>query len=179
MPFDQKVKPGDRVAYVIFTSGSTGLPKGVVETHYQVMNTLWDLKKRLSLDENDNFLCLASFNFDLSVFDIFGSVFVGGTLYIAEDQRDFATIKNVIEKHNITIWNSVPSVLDYFLKEIELSEVAMNKLRVCMMSGDYVSTELSKTVLNTFPNSQTYSLGGATECSIWSILYLITKRKSV
>ncbi|AWC32669.1 AMP-binding protein [Bacillus cytotoxicus] len=175
VPFDQKVKPGDRVAYVIFTSGSTGLPKGVVETHYQVMNTLWDLKKRLSLDENDNFLCLASFNFDLSVFDIFGSVFVGGTLYIAEDQRDFATIKNVIEKHNITIWNSVPSVLDYFLKEIELSEAAMNKLRVCMMSGDYVSTELSKTVLNTFPNSQTYSLGGATECSIWSILYLITK----
>ena len=175
IPFNEKIKGDDRIAYVIFTSGSTGLPKGVVETHYQVMNTLYDLKNRLFLNEEDNFLCLASFTFDLSVFDIFGSVLVGGTLFIAEDQRDFVAINNLMEKHTITIWNSVPSVLNYFLKESVLSESVRNNLKVCLMSGDYVSTELSKTVISTFPNCQTYSLGGATECSIWSILYLITQ----
>ncbi|SEL32538.1 non-ribosomal peptide synthetase [Paenibacillus sp. OK003] len=175
VPFLSKIQSDDQIAYIIFTSGSTGLPKGVVETHYQVMNTLRDLKERLSLNENDRFLCLASFNFDLSVFDIFGAALVGGALYITEDQRDFVAIKNIIEEQNITIWNSVPSVLDYFLKEIELSDPARNNLRVCLMSGDYVSIELSKKVLSTFPNSKTYSLGGATECSIWSILHLITQ----
>ncbi|WP_433945449.1 non-ribosomal peptide synthetase [Paenibacillus sp. SN-8-1] len=174
IPFKEKLKDGDSVAYVIFTSGSTGLPKGVVETHYQVMNTLYDLKDRLSLSEKDNFLCLASFNFDLSVFDLFETVLVGGTLYIVEDQRDFKTIKSVLDTYPITIWNSVPNVMNHFLKENELSQQVRTNLRACLLSGDYVSTELAKTVLATFPQSQTFSLGGATECSIWSILYLIS-----
>lgn len=175
VPFFSKLKADDKIAYIIFTSGSTGLPKGVVETHDQVMNTLWDLKERLNLNEQDRFLCLASFNFDLSVFDIFGSVLVGGRLFIADDQRNFNEVQKIIEEQHITIWNSVPSVLNYFLKEVQLSESARKNLKVCLLSGDYVSVELARTALETFPNGQIYSLGGATECSIWSILHLITE----
>lgn len=105
VPFFSKLKADDKIAYIIFTSGSTGLPKGVVETHDQVMNTLWDLKERLNLNEQDRFLCLASFNFDLSVFDIFGSVLVGGRLFIADDQRNFNEVQKIIEEQHITIWN--------------------------------------------------------------------------
>lgn len=176
IPFSEKLKKGDKIAYIIFTSGSTGKPKGVVETHFQVMNTLLDLKERLNLSKDDNFLSLASFAFDLSVFDIFASVLVGGTLHIEPDQRDFSAVKNSLEKYSITIWNSVPSVMNYFLSEYNLLQTIKNTLRVCLMSGDCVSVELSKKVLQTFPQCEVYSLGGATECSIWSILYLITKK---
>ncbi|MFJ7979659.1 AMP-binding protein [Lysinibacillus xylanilyticus] len=175
IPFENKLKNGDSIAYVIFTSGSTGKPKGVIETHNQVMNTLDDLKRRLNLSNNDNFLCLAAFNFDLSVFDIFGSVYVGGTLTIIEDQRDLKDIKNTLENNSITVWNSVPNVLQQFLKEYEISEYCKEKLRICLLSGDYISPKLAYDALDAFPNADVYSLGGATECSIWSILQLITK----
>mgnify|MGYP003364968964 CR=1 FL=1 len=104
-----------------------------------------------------------------------GSVLVGGRLFIADDQRNFNEVQKIIEEQHITIWNSVPSVLNYFLKEVQLSESARKNLKVCLLSGDYVSVELARTALETFPNGQIYSLGGATECSIWSILHLITE----
>lgn len=179
VPFAEKLNANDKIAYIIFTCGSTGLPKGVVETHEQVMNTLYDLQERMNLNEKDHFLCLASFNFDLSVFDVFGSILVGGKLSIVEDQRDSVEIKKILEERNITVLNSVPSVLNYFLKEIEISKSARERLRVCLLSGDYVSVDLAKTTLETFPKCQTYSLGGATECSIWSILHLITKENII
>lgn len=174
LPFQEKMGEDDQLAYIMFTSGSTGEPKGVVESHYQVYNTLMDMKERMQLTQHDGFLCLASLCFDLSVFDIFGAALTGGTLHLVKDQRDFADIGRMIEDRHVTIWNSVPSVMDYFLREIELSERAKNNMRVCLMSGDFISKDLAQTTLDTFGKAAVYSLGGATECSIWSILYNIT-----
>ncbi|WP_053451830.1 non-ribosomal peptide synthetase [Exiguobacterium sp. BMC-KP] len=175
VPFHEKLEAGDDIAYVMFTSGSTGVPKGVVESHYQVMNTLFDMKNRMELDTQDGFLCLASFCFDLSIFDIFGAALSGGTLYLVRDQRDFDEVQSVMEHNKITVWNSVPSVMEYFLREVVLSQDAKNNLKVCLMSGDFVSKEVATRVLQNFSAAKVYSLGGATECSIWSILYEINQ----
>lgn len=175
IPFHEKLCTDDGIAYVMFTSGSTGDPKGVVESHYQVMNTLFDMKDRMELDTQDGFLCLASLCFDLSIFDIFGAALSGGTLYLVKDQRNFDEVQSVIEHNKITVWNSVPSVMEYFLREAILSQNAKDNLKICLMSGDFVSKEVATHVLQNFINAKVYSLGGATECSIWSILYEINQ----
>ena len=64
--------PGQRLAYVIFTSGSTGRPKGVMIEHEAVVNTLDDVNERFAVRPTDRVLCLSSFGFDLSVYDLFG-----------------------------------------------------------------------------------------------------------
>ncbi|HAB32708.1 MAG TPA: AMP-dependent synthetase, partial [Exiguobacterium sp.] len=175
IPFQEKLEADDDIAYVMFTSGSTGVPKGVVESHHQVMNTLFDMKDRIELGTQDGFLCLASFCFDLSIFDIFGAALSGGTLYLVKDQRNFDEVQSVMEQNKITVWNSVPSVMEYFLKEVVLSQDAKNNLKVCLMSGDFVSKEVAAHVLQNFSAAKVYSLGGATECSIWSILYEVNQ----
>lgn len=175
IPYKNRMLDKDRISYIIFTSGSTGDPKGVVETNDQVINTLVDLENRLNLNSNDIFLGLSSFAFDLSVFDIFAPCLVGGKLFLVKDQRNFDEIIKIVSKNSVTIWNSVPAVLDLFLADKKLNNSMLIKFKACLLSGDYISKSLASSAILNFKNAQIYSLGGATECSIWSILYQVTK----
>ena len=70
----------DDLAYVIYTSGSTGTPKGVMIDHHGAINTLTDINERIKLSSKDRVLALSSLSFDLSVFDIFGTLSAGASL---------------------------------------------------------------------------------------------------
>lgn len=165
-------KDYDSLAYVIFTSGSTGAPKGVMISHRAAVNTVLDINKRLSINCNDNLLCLSSFCFDLSVYDIFGALSVGATLTIIDDAKDFQSIHDTIITKKITLWNSVPAIMDMFIDNIKNHTYIY--LKHILLSGDWIPVSLPSKINNVFINAQVYSLGGATEASIWSIIYPIT-----
>ena len=65
-------------------------------------------------------LNLSSLSFDLSIFDIFASIIVGGTLHLVEDPRDFNEINMILSKYPVTIWNSVPNLMYLYLNPIKL-----------------------------------------------------------
>ncbi|WP_260844474.1 AMP-binding protein, partial [Streptococcus pasteurianus] len=118
----------EQVAYVIFTSGSTGKPKGVAVSHRSAVNTIIDINKKFKLNSNDHFILLSSLSFDLSVFDIFGSLAIGGSLYIVDDRRDLEEINNIIKQENITVWNSVPSTMKAYLNYSNNETVNIGKI---------------------------------------------------
>ncbi|HEX2252339.1 MAG TPA: AMP-binding protein, partial [Thermoanaerobaculia bacterium] len=72
------VRAPEDLAYVIFTSGSTGVPKGVMIEHRAAANTLADVGRRFAVGPEDRVLALSSLSFDLSVYDVFGLLGVGG-----------------------------------------------------------------------------------------------------
>ena len=163
----------DDLAYTIFTSGSTGTPKGVMITHANIANTIRDMNQRFELSSVDNFFALSELNFDLSVYDIYGALECGATVVIpTEKEKSEPSIwLDMIEKENITIWNSVPAFMQLLLSE---SDAKFDNLRLALLSGDFISTKLAKDILKANPKLQLISLGGATEASIWSIFYPIT-----
>ncbi|WP_139487910.1 AMP-binding protein [Brevibacillus dissolubilis] len=108
----EPVSQRDDMAYVMYTSGSTGRPKGVVITHRAVTNTILDMNRKFNVNEQDKFLGVSSMSFDLSVYDIFGAFASGARLVIAPDQRDIKKLYQLIQNKGITIWNSVPAILD-------------------------------------------------------------------
>ena len=67
-------------AYVIYTSGTTGTPKGVEMSHGAVWNTIEAVSRRIGLGPQDAVLGVSAFDFDLSVYDAFGTLCAGGTL---------------------------------------------------------------------------------------------------
>ena len=73
----------DLPAYIIYTSGSTGQPKGVVISHRAALNTITDINRRFNINQGDRVLGLAQLSFDLSVYDIFGPLSVGGALVVS------------------------------------------------------------------------------------------------
>lgn len=120
-------KPTDN-AYIIYTSGSTGIPKGVVITHKSAANTIIDINKKFHVGEEDRILGISSMCFDLSVFDIFGSFAAGAALVMIPDQRDINYMKKMIQKYKITIWNSVPAIMDMMIQHMQ-EELEIHKER--------------------------------------------------
>ena len=159
------------LAYVIFTSGSTGEPKGVMISHKAAVNTILDINNRFNINNSDNFLCLSSFCFDLSVYDIFGALSSGASLTIVDDAKKISKIKHIINENKITIWNSVPAIMEMYIDNIENEENSL--LRYVFLSGDWIPINLPNKIKTTFINTEVISLGGATEASIWSVFYVI------
>jgi amino acid adenylation domain-containing protein len=165
------------IAYVIFTSGSTGQPKGVVIDHRGAVNTCADINQRFTVTAKDRVLALSSLSFDLSVYDIFGLLAAGGAIVMpdASGMRDPAHWAGMVAKHQVSIWNTVPALMDLLTDYGEQQTApVLQSLRIVMMSGDWIPVKLPNRIQAVGQDVQVYSLGGATEASIWSILYPIT-----
>ncbi len=164
------------LAYVMFTSGSTGRPKGVMIDHRGAVNTLQDVTSRFGLNASDRVIGISAFTFDLSVFDIFGSLGSGATLVLPPDSpspapHDWA---RVVREHQVTVWNSVPALLDMVLEYLgPHASRELASLRLVMLSGDWIPLRLAQRVAEQLPQARLVSLGGATEASIWSNYFVV------
>jgi amino acid adenylation domain-containing protein len=157
----------DDLAYVIYTSGSTGIPKGVMIEHQAALNTVLDINRRYQVGAQDRVLALASLSFDLSVYDIFGVLGAGGALVFpgADGSRDPQRWVELIRRHRVSLWNSVPALMAMLC---EYGESLGNDLRLVMLSGDWIPLELPERIRRLAPRARLIALGGATEAAIWS-----------
>jgi len=178
-----KIKIGStQLAYTIYTSGSTGRPKGVMIEHHSAVNLLLWVNNQFNVGPDDRLLFITPMCFDLSVYDIFGMLTAGGSIVMVEKQElmDVPKLKEMLLKHQVTFWDSVPSTMDYFIGELEAAEAKYfaSKLRLVFMSGDWIPVNLPDRIKKYFPKAQTISLGGATEGTVWSNFYEIEKTGS-
>ncbi|MGH3886640.1 MAG: amino acid adenylation domain-containing protein [Pseudonocardiaceae bacterium] len=168
--------PLDALAYVIYTSGSTGAPKGVEITHQAAVNTCDDICQRFVLGPSDRVLAVSALDFDLSVFDLFGLLGVGGAVVLVEeaDRRDAARWAELVQRWKVSLWNSVPTLLDMLLTAAGESGPG-NSLRVALVSGDWVGLDLKPRLAAAVPGCRLIGLGGATEAAIWSNAFEVTQ----
>jgi amino acid adenylation domain-containing protein len=178
LPLLESVQTPEDLAYVIYTSGSTGLPKGVALDHRGVVNTIVDLNRRYDIGSEDKVLALSALNFDLSVYDIFGTLAAGGTIVIpdATGTKDPAHWLELMQQQQVTVWNSVPALMQMlvdYLPSPSHYHPALSSLKLVMLSGDWLPLTLPEQIHSLNQDVQVVSLGGATEASIWSICYPI------
>ncbi len=175
IPHLEPVQTWEDLAYIIYTSGSTGLPKGVMIDHRGALNTVVDINQRFGINSDDRVFALSSLSFDLSVYDIFGTLAAGGTIVIpnASGTKEPAHWLELITQHQITVWNSVPALMQLLMEYATSKQVLPSSLRLVMMSGDWLPLNLPSQIKAVIEDVQVISLGGATEASIWSILYPI------
>lgn len=164
-------------AYVIYTSGSTGIPKGVVITHEAAINTIRDINKKFSITKDDIMIGIAGPAFDLSVYDIFGTLSLGAKLVLPKRNRqlDIEYLVKLLDDEKVTIWNSTPAVMQMLVSYLQTHKKADLSLRKVLLSGDWIPVTLPTELYKILPNVEMISLGGATEASIWSIFYRIEK----
>ncbi|WP_179852928.1 non-ribosomal peptide synthetase [Streptomyces sp. 1331.2] len=160
------------VAYVIFTSGSTGEPKGVVIRHHAVLNTVDAVNDLVKLGPSDSVLSVSSIGFDLSVWDVFGPLLVGGAVVMLPEDtaRTPSAWTRTVTEHAVTVWNSAPALAALLAEE----GAALPSIRSYLLSGDWIPLNLPAGLERLSPGAEVTSLGGATEGSIWSIHHRIT-----
>jgi amino acid adenylation domain-containing protein len=165
------------LAYIIFTSGSTGMPKGVMISHDAALNTVLDINQRFDIRQHDVIFGISALHFDLSVYDLFGVAAAGATLVLptpssAPDPADWLRLA---QQHGVTVWNSVPALMQLLVDAAQLSQTLLPSLKTVMLSGDWISPALPQHIWQTCPNTKLFGLGGATEAAIWSIYHPIER----
>ncbi|WP_213301894.1 amino acid adenylation domain-containing protein [Paraburkholderia sacchari] len=153
------------VAYVLFTSGSTGDPKGVPITH---ANADAYIKGQLQLQEkesNTRYIQLCELVFDPSVHDMFVCWAIGGCLYVPHTVDPLFNA-DFVRHHEITHWNSVPSVAAFMQQMRKLAPGAFPSLRVSMFGGEPLTRSLAMAWMRAAPNSRLLHMYGPTEATI-------------
>jgi yersiniabactin nonribosomal peptide synthetase len=169
-PFEGPIAAApESLAYIIYTSGSTGEPKGVEITHAAAMNTLSAINARFAVGSDDRVLAISSLDFDLSIYDIFGLLSVGGAVILLDETKRLEAEYWVQLAHawRVTIWNSAPALLEMFLVAVESCGWPWS-LRLVLVSGDWVAPQAAERVKMHAPDCRFVALGGATEAAIWS-----------
>ncbi|HEX2188123.1 MAG TPA: amino acid adenylation domain-containing protein, partial [Longimicrobiaceae bacterium] len=96
----------ENAAYLIYTSGSTGTPKGVVVEHRSAVALLEWARGEFAPEELSGVLASTSVCFDLSVFELFLPLAVGGAVVVAENA---AGLPRLPGRDRVTLVNTVPS----------------------------------------------------------------------
>ncbi|MBD8033050.1 non-ribosomal peptide synthetase [Solibacillus merdavium] len=155
----EKIKP-TQTAYVIYTSGTTGKPKGVMLNHQGIVNLVLSQRLYLQINDTSKVLQFATFNFDASVYEIFGSLLNGAELHIGNNKQemfDMFTLERQIREQEITHIVLPPAVL----QELDLSS---SNIKFVGSAGSECSAEL----VEKYRNIYFYNAYGPTEYSVWT-----------
>ncbi|MEL7409587.1 MAG: amino acid adenylation domain-containing protein, partial [Cyanobacteria bacterium J06558_2] len=155
----------ENAAYIIYTSGSTGKPKGVINTHDSLVNRLLWMQNAFQLTSNDKVLQKTPFSFDVSVWEFCWTWLNGACLVIAkpEGHKDSNYLVKLINQEAISVLHFVPSMLQVFLEESQVS--SCNSLTKVICSGEALPTNIKNQFFRQL-NAELHNLYGPTEAAI-------------
>lgn len=163
----------DDLCYVIYTSGSTGRPKGSMNCHAGVVNTLRGLVDVLEVDASFRVGWISSLNYDMSVFEIFGTWVAGGCVVVPmpDEVNDPDRLTRMIAEAGVNLWSSAPPLFGLVVKRAQDSGQRLPEaLRVVILGGDRFPPRLVSALGEVAPWVAPYNLAGMTEvsyCSTW------------
>ncbi|MCP4151600.1 MAG: amino acid adenylation domain-containing protein [bacterium] len=171
-----KIETAD-LAYVIYTSGSTGKPKGVMVEHRGMTNHMWAKINDLQLTPGSIVAQNASHCFDISIWQFFAALSVGGTTVIYPNRLTYDPLQFIdrVTNDGITILEVVPSYLSAMLDNPDHSTGKFKHLQYLLVTGETVKTELVKKWFEKYPSIKMMNAYGPTEASDDITHYLMEK----
>jgi amino acid adenylation domain-containing protein len=167
----QTVQP-ENLAYVIYTSGSTGMPKGVAITHQSATTMLRWAQEVFNAEQLRGVLASTSICFDLSVFEMFLPLCVGGKVILA---RNALELPQLAARDEVTLINTVPSAMAELIRTGGVPET----VKTVNLAGEALQAELVKQIYEHTGAWQLWNLYGPTEDTTYSTYALMPQDGSV
>ncbi len=156
----------ENLAYVIYTSGSTGTPKGVAVTHASLTGTLLAAREELGFREGDVMPSLASFAFDIWLFETLLPLLAGGSVRMVPRERVVDVAALVEELESATVLHAVPALMRQVVDGVAAARGTLPGLRRAFVGGDAVPPELPAAMREAFPAAEVRVMYGPTEGTI-------------
>jgi amino acid adenylation domain-containing protein len=161
-------EPAASLAYIIYTSGTSGNPKGVLVEHRSVVRLLFNRDFRFEFSSSDRWTMFHSYNFDFSVWEMYGALLYGGKLMIISrgTARDTGKFLEILKKEKITVLNQTPSAF-YRLSRQELkSGDRQLTLRYVIFGGEALAPAQLKEWYQAYPRVKLINMYGITETTV-------------
>src|SRR6185503_5524768 len=152
----------ESLGYVIYTSGSTGRPKGVAIEQRSTVAMLQWAQQVFGPEDLAAVLASTSICFDLSVFEMFLPLSVGGAVIMAQDALQLA--QGNWTGVELSLINTVPSAM----AELVRLGCVPASVRVVNLAGEPLSQTLVEQLYEQSGVERVYDLYGPTEDTTYS-----------
>lgn len=166
--------------YINFTSGSTGTPKGVVVSNRSIVDFIEKFTTNFNIKENDIIANQAPFDFDVSVKDIYSSIFVGASLVIVPKIYFSQPTKllDYLDNHKVTTLIWAVSALCLITTFHGLDYKIPTNVNKIIFSGEVMPMKHLKIWMEKLPKANFINVYGPTEITCNCTYHVIDRNRN-
>ena len=137
-------------ASILFTSGSTGLPKGVIQSHANLIAGCRMVADHLGLTAEDKILCPIPWSFDYGYGQLLSTLLLGITQILPEARNPIGQCEAIV-RHRPTVFAGLASVLAMLVRGVSpVRETDLSSLRLLTNTGGKISPAIFDEILGLF-----------------------------
>ncbi len=166
--------------YINFTSGSTGVPKGVAISNRSIIDFISEFIKDFNINSDDIIANQAPFDFDVSVKDIYSSIFVQGTLLIVPKEyfSNPTLLLDYITTNNATTLIWAVSALCLITTFHALDYKVPTSVKKVIFSGEVMPLKHLKIWMDKLENATFVNVYGPTEITCNCTYHIIDRKRT-
>ncbi|OAT86379.1 class I adenylate-forming enzyme family protein [Desulfotomaculum copahuensis] len=151
------------VAFIMYTSGTTGLPRGVMNTNFNVIHTMISYKRIYNLTSNDRtVIAVPLFHVTGLYAQLLTYINLGCTIALMPMFKTEEMLR-IMEEEKITSMIVVPTIYVMMLMHPDHEKYVMSCFRVAGFGGAPMSGETVKMLRDWLPNIELHNTYGLTE----------------
>jgi len=166
---DKYYENNNKYAYTIFTSGSTGKSKGVPISYNNLNNFINWITNLEEFKECNNLKVLsqASFSFDLSVMDLYFSIYKNNSIIgiSSDDKSNLSKVYSTIRDNDINFLIMTPTFIKMLLIDNDFNEENYHSIKYMFFCGELLEVSTVKKIKERFKNIKVINAYGPTEAT--------------
>ncbi len=153
------------LAAIFYTSGSTGASKGVMLSHRNLISNTLATCEYLHLADHDSVLVILPFYYIYGNSLLLTHIAIGGRLVLDNRFMYPEVILDTLEKERATGFSGVPSNFMILLNNSTFTSRRLESLRYLTQAGGAMAPEVTRRLMDAFPNKQIFIMYGQTEAA--------------